>query len=142
MCLRLYARSGIIVTDKLAPKPVKWVASSKKDLCALPDEVRESFGYAIYLAQLGEKHPDTKPLKGFGGAGVLEVVDNFDGDTYRAVYTVKFVGVIYVLHAFMKKSKKGIETSEQDKKLISERLKTATKDYERTNRPLAKKDGK
>ena len=74
----------------------------------MPDEVQDSLGYALLLAQLGEKHDDTKPLKGFKGAGVLEVVDNFDGDTYRAVYTVRFESAVYVLHVFQKKSKSGI----------------------------------
>jgi phage-related protein len=84
-------------------KPLEWIASSKKDLKAMPDEVQDSVGYALLLAQLGEKHDDTKPLKGFKGAGVLEVVDNFDGDTYRAVYTVRFESAVYVLHVFQKR---------------------------------------
>ncbi len=75
-------------------------------------------GYALYLAQCGEKHPDAKPLKGFKGAVILEVVEDFDTDTYRAVYTVKFEGVVYVLHAFQKKSKRGIATPKQDIELI------------------------
>jgi phage-related protein len=83
----------------------------------------------LYLAQVGSKHPHTKPLKGFSGAGVLEIVDNFDGDTYRAVYTVKLAGVIYVLHAFQKKSKQGIATPQQDIELIKERLKRAEEHY-------------
>ena len=86
-------------------------------------------GYALYLAQCGDKHPATKPLKGFKGAGVLEVVEDFDGDTYRAVYTVKFAGVIYVLHAFQKKSKQGIATPKQDIDLIEARLKRAKEHY-------------
>lgn len=86
-------------------------------------------GYALDLAQHGEKHPDAKPLKGFKGSGVLEVVDNFDGDTYRAIYTVKFAGFVYLLHAFQKKSKHGIATSQQDVELIKKRLKKAQEDY-------------
>ena len=89
-------------------------------------------GYALYLAQCGEKHPLAKPLKGFKRAGVIEVVENFDGDTYRAVYTVKLAGVVYVLHAFQKKSKKGIATPKQDIELIEARLKRA-KEYHSAN---------
>src|SRR5574342_403503 len=88
-----------------SPKPLVWVGSCKEDLRAFPEEVRRVMGYALYLAQVGGKHPDAKPLRGFASAGVLEVVDDFDGDTYRAVYTVKLRGVVYALHAFQKKSK-------------------------------------
>ena len=87
-------------------------------------------GYALYFAQLGDKHPAAKVLKGFGGAGVLEVVEDHDGDTYRAVYTVKFAGAVYVLHAFQKKSKTGIKTPKPVLDLIKERLKLAEKDHE------------
>jgi len=85
----------------------------------------DTFGFAIFQAQIGGRHPDAKPLKGFGGAGVLEVVEDFDGDTYRAIYTVKFASVVYVLDAFQKKSKQGIKTSKQDIKRIEGRLKLA-----------------
>jgi phage-related protein len=88
-------------------------------------------GYALYRSQCGEKHPDAKPLKGFKGAGVLEVVEDFDGDTYRAVYTVKFEGVVYVIHAFQKKSKQGIATPKQDIELIEARLKRAKEHYKK-----------
>ncbi len=81
-------------------KPLLWVASSKKDLMTLPSEVQDVFGYALHLAQQGRKHEQAKPLKGFGGAGVLEVVEDFKSDTYRAVYTVKFGHTVYVLHCF------------------------------------------
>ena len=113
-------------------KPLEWIASSKKDLKAMPDEVQDTVGYALLLAQLGEKHDDTKPLKGFKGAGVLEVVDNFDGDTYRAVYTVRFESAVYVLHVFQKKSKSGIATPKQEIELIENRLKVA-QEHHRTN---------
>ena len=86
-------------------------------------------GYALYLAQMGDKHPDAKPLKGFGGTGVLEVVDDHDGETYRAVYTVKFVGVVYTLHTFQKKSKRGRATSRRDMDLIQARLQWAQDHY-------------
>ncbi len=82
-------------------------------------------GYALDAAQLGVKHPDAKPLAGFGGAGILEVVDDFAGDTYRAVYTVRFSGAVYVLHAFQKKSKRGIKTPQKELDLVKERLKRA-----------------
>jgi phage-related protein len=82
-------------------------------------------GYALYFAQIGDKHPSAKPLKGFGSAGVLEVIEDHDGDTYRAVYTVKFSGAVYVLHAFQKESKSGIKTPQQTIALIKERLKLA-----------------
>ena len=95
----------------LTPKPLFWLGSTQDDLRAFPQEVRQVMGYALYLAQMGEKHSDAKPLKGFGGAGVLEVVDDHAGDTYRAVYTVKFADVVYVLHAFQKKSRRGSATS-------------------------------
>ncbi len=86
-------------------------------------------GYALYRAQIGEKHRNAKPLKGFGGAGVLEIVADHVGDTFRAVYTVKFASVIYVLHVFQKKSKSGIKTSTEDVKLIQRRLNAAEADY-------------
>jgi phage-related protein len=110
-------------------KPVEWVGSSLEDLKDFPQEVQQVVGYALYLAQCGEKHPSAKPLKGFKGAGVLEVVENFDGDTYRAVYTVILAGVIYVLHAFQKKSKQGIATPQQDIELIEARLKRSKEHY-------------
>lgn len=81
-------------------KKVLWMGSSLKDLSRFPGEVKETFGHGIYLAQRGEKHEDAKPLTGFGGAGVLELVESFDGDAYRAVHTVKLGGFVYVLHAF------------------------------------------
>src|SRR5579863_5572557 len=98
----------------IAKKPCEFVGSSKEDLSAMPDDVKETLGFVIFKAQCGEKDPSAKPLKGFGGAGVLEVVENFDRDTYRAVYTVKFAGVVYVLHAFQKKSKRGRATPQHD----------------------------
>jgi phage-related protein len=111
-------------------RTLRWVGSAKKDLVALPEEVRHEFGYALYLAQVGDKHQNAKPLRGFGGAGVLEVVEDFDGDTFRAVYTVRFSEAVYALHVFQKKSKHGIETSKQDIELIAARLKRAAQDHE------------
>lgn len=92
-------------------------------------------GYALYLAQEGDKHPDAKPLKGFGGASVLEIVDEYDGDTYRAVYTVRLAEVVYVLHAFQKKSKKGSKTPKADIALIKERRRRAKEHHEEMRKP-------
>jgi phage-related protein len=110
-------------------KSIEWISSSLSDLRKFPEEVQKVMGFALYLSQLGQKHQDAKPLKGFQGSSVLEVVDDFDGDTYRAVYTVKFEGIIYVLHAFQKKSKQGIATPKQDIELIEARLKRAREHY-------------
>ncbi|WP_203234799.1 type II toxin-antitoxin system RelE/ParE family toxin [Modicisalibacter coralii] len=106
-----------------AIKPLYWVASSKKDLLTMPEDVQDVFGYALHQAQIGKKHSQTKPLKGFGSAGVLEVVEDYQGDTYRAVYTVKFQGAVYVLHCFQKKSSSGIATPKPDLDKIRDRLK-------------------
>jgi phage-related protein len=110
-------------------KPLIWVASCKKDLLSFPQEVVDVMGYALGLAQEGGKHPGAKLLRGFKGGGVLEVVDDFDGDTYRAVYTVKFEGAVFALHAFQKKSKKGRETPKADMEKIQTRLMAAEKLY-------------
>lgn len=106
-------------------KPVEWIASSLKDLKEMPEDVRRFFGVALFMAQAGGKHPDAKPLKGFSGAGVLEIVEDHDGDTYRAVYTVRFADVVYVLHVFQKKSKTGIATPQAEIEKIKARLKMA-----------------
>jgi len=111
------------------PKPVHWIGSSKEDLKAFPADVRWRVGGALWDAQIGEKAPFAKPLKGFGGAGVLEIVDDFDGDAYRAVYTVRFAGIDYVLHAFQKKSRRGIATPRRELNLIAARLKRAREEY-------------
>ena len=110
-------------------KPVKWIGSAKKDLDKLPADVQDVFGHAIDLAQAGGKHPDAKPFRG-QGAGVMEVVEDFSGDTYRAVYTVRFASWVYVLHCFQKKSVTGIKTPQPDLDLIDRRLKAAAADYE------------
>ena len=100
--------------SKQARKPVKWVSSAKRDLDAMPEDVKDVFGHAIDLAQAGGKHQDAKVMTGFGSAGVLEVVEDHQGDTFRAVYTVKFAGWVYVLHCFQKKSQSGIATPKPD----------------------------
>lgn len=114
------------------PKPLHWVGSSLDDIRALPDDMKDVFGFALHVAQLGEKHPDAKPLKGFGGAGVLEVRANagVDGSTYRAVYTVRLPRAVYVLHVFQQKSKSGIATPQRELDKIGARLKLATRHHE------------
>ena len=111
-------------------KPVKWVGSSKRDLVSMPEDVKDVFGHAIDLAQAGGKHRDAKVLSGFGSAGVIEVVEDHHGDTYRSVYTVKFAGWVYVLHCFQKKSKSGIATPQPDLDLIALPLKAARADFD------------
>ena len=111
--------------DDLEPKELVWIGSSRKDLKDFPIAVRRAFGIALYAAQIGEWPPDAKPLKGFGGTGVLEIIEDHRGDTYRAVYTVRFAAKVYVLHVFQKKSKHGISTPQRDIDLIKERLKKA-----------------
>lgn len=115
-------------------KPVRWVGSSRKDLRSFPAQVRRDIGQALYAAQCGEEYPSVKALKGFGGRSVLEIVACEAGGTYRAVYTVRFQDAIYVLHAFLKKSKKGIATPRREIDLIKQRLAAAEQDYrERQN---------
>lgn len=106
-------------------KPLYWMGSSKADLLDLPEEAVDTFGYALYLAQTGQKHPQAKPLKGFGSAGVLEVVEDWKGDTFRTVYTVRFAQAIFVLHVFQKKSKIGIATPKKDLAMVTDRLRRA-----------------
>ena len=113
------------------PKPVRWLGDSRAELVGFPEDVRRRVGVALWEAQKGGKAPYAKPLKGFAGAGVLEVVDDHDGDTYRAVYTVRFAGLVYVLHVFQKKSRSGIATPKPEMELIERRLRRASEDYER-----------
>ncbi|WP_293663204.1 type II toxin-antitoxin system RelE/ParE family toxin [Rhodoferax sp. OV413] len=109
-------------------KPLHWVGSAKKDLLALPEEVIDDFGYALGAVQLGATPAQAKPWKG-EGPGVLELVENHRGDTFRAVYTVRFDKAVYVLHCFQKKSPSGIKTAQSDIDLIHERLKLAQQHY-------------
>jgi phage-related protein len=106
-------------------KPLAWVGSAKRDLLALPEEVIDAFGYALYVAQTGRKHEKAKALHGFGSAGILEIVEDWQGNAYRAVYTVRFSAAVFVLHVFQKKSKRGIATPRHDVELIRVRLKVA-----------------
>lgn len=106
-------------------KPLFWLGSSKKDLLGLPVAVRKLFGHALDTAQRGEQHEAAKVLKGFGSAGVLEIVEDDTGGTYRTVYTVRFTEAVFVLHVFQKKSKRGIETPKPDMDIIRQRMKAA-----------------
>ena len=113
------------MTDEPSLKPVTWVGTSLKDLREFPEAVQDHMGYALYVAQRGGKHQDAKVLSGFGGAGVVEVIKDHRGDTFRAVYTLRYAGSVYVLHAFQKKSKTGRETPRRDIELIKQRLREA-----------------
>jgi len=132
--LAFYTRLGINAamarrSDYPGEKPLHWVGSSKRDFLAFPEPVQSDMGYALGLAQLGGKHPHAKPWKG-EGPGVFEVVESHDGDAYRAIYTVRFEGAVYVLHAFQKKSPSGIRTASGDVELVHERLRRAREDHE------------
>jgi phage-related protein len=133
--LRGYAKQGIMHmatnrdADKRRPRPVFWVASSRKDLRKFPKAVRQTVGQALFDAQTGGKHPDAKPLRGFHGAGVLEVTASADRGTYRVVYIVKFSGAVYVLHAFQKKSKRGSKVPAEEIEKVKARLKEAEKHH-------------
>ena len=113
------------MTDEPSLTPVIWVGKSLKDLRAFPEAVQDHMGYALYVAQRGGKHQDAKVLSGFGGAGVLEIIKDHRSDTFRAVYTLRYAGSVYVLHAFQKKSKTGRETPRRDIELIKQRLRQA-----------------
>jgi phage-related protein len=113
------------MTDEPTLRPVIWVGSSRRDLRQFPEPVQDHMGYALYVAQQGGRHRDTKVLSGFGGAGVVEVMKDFRGDTFRAVYTLRHEGAVYVLHAFQKKSKTGRATPLRDMQLIRQRLREA-----------------
>jgi phage-related protein len=117
-------------TPEPKPTPVRWVASSKNDLSAFPAPAKLRVGGALWDAQIGKKSPWAKALKGFGDAGVLEIVTDADGNAFRTVYAVRFADVVYVLHAFQKKSRRGIATPKADLDLIATRLKRAKEDYD------------
>ncbi len=115
-------------------KPIVWMGSSRADLSSFPEQVRRDIGHALYTAQQGDTDPSAKPLKGFGGASVMEIIDRHDTNTYRAVYTVQFARRIYLLHAFQKKSKTGRATPQKDINVIRLRLAGAERHYkERQN---------
>jgi phage-related protein len=109
-------------------RPLLWVASSKRDYDQFPARVQETMGFELFLAQTGQHPPSAKPLRGLG-SGTVELIEDFAGDTYRAVYTVRFAVAIYILHAFKKKSKRGRKTPQSDIDLIRRRLTEAERDY-------------
>jgi phage-related protein len=117
------------MSETLKLKPVVWIGSSKADFLEFPEEVKDLVGYALYVAQQGGKHPDAKPLQGFGGAGILEVLADHRGDTFRTIYTVRLAGIVYILHAFQKKSKSGIRTPKAEIDLLKARLKRAEQEH-------------
>ena len=121
-------------------KPVIWIASTKHDLKSLPEEIGDRFGYALWIAQTGNAHPHAKALKGFGDASVIEIIEDWQGNTYRAVYTVRFGDAVYVLHVFQKKSRRGAETPKADIDLIKKRLRDAKAIHEAL-RKQEKSDG-
>ena len=118
------------MADTSQPKPLFWIASTRDDLREFPNEVRQIIGYGLYLAQMGDKHLNAKPLKGFGDAGTLEIVADHDGDTYRAVYTIRFADAVYALHVFQKKSRRGVVTPKREIERIRGRLRQAQAHYE------------
>ncbi|HET9743486.1 MAG TPA: type II toxin-antitoxin system RelE/ParE family toxin [Terriglobales bacterium] len=115
-------------TQAPGEKPLFWLGAAKRDLLDFPENVRDEIGAALSVAQFGGKHGAVKPWKG-QGPGVLEIVEDYRGDTYRAVYTVRFEGAVYVLHAFQKKSPKGIKTALRDIHLVEQRLRAAQEHY-------------
>jgi phage-related protein len=130
LCLEWHIRVSKRMEMRFNPKPVRWIGNSRDDLKKFPRGVQRRVGGALWEAQIGRKAPFAKPLRGFGGASVLEIVDDFDGDTYRAVYTIRFAHMVYVLHAFQKKSRRGIGTPKSELELIEQRLTRARRDYE------------
>ncbi|MGD2155204.1 MAG: type II toxin-antitoxin system RelE/ParE family toxin [Gemmatimonadales bacterium] len=117
------------MTGSTPLKPLRWVGSSRKDLKRFPEEVRDVLGRALLDTQFGERPADARPLKGFVGASVLEITDDFRGDTYRIVYTVRFPGTVYVLHAFKKKSKRGAKTPRREMELVRKRHRAAERHF-------------
>jgi phage-related protein len=127
--LHLNARSGMLsvqVRSRMeTPRRLVWIGTSREDLKQFPDEVQDEMGYGLFLAQRGEKHHRAKPLRVFGGAATLEMISDYRSDTYRAVYTVGLSQAVYVLHAFQKKSKRGVSTPRAELNLIRQRLREA-----------------
>jgi phage-related protein len=109
----------------MSQRQLVFIGSSQDDPRSFPEDVKDVVGYALWRAQIGEKHPSAKPLRGFGGAGVIEISDEHSGDAYRVVYSVWLTGVVYVLHAFKKKSTRGIATPRQHFDMVKKRLKDA-----------------
>ena len=113
------------MNDEPSLKPLVWIGSSRRDLRGFPNMVQDHMGYALYVAQQGGKHREAETLTGFGGAGVVEIIKDYRGDTFRAVYTLRYAGAVFVLHAFQKKSKTGRETPRRDMELIKQWLREA-----------------
>ena len=130
------------MSDPILEKPLFWIGRSYDDLVAFPEDVRRTFGYALGMAQQGGKYVDAKPLHGFGGAGVVEIIEDHRGDTFRCVYTTRLAGVVYVLHAFQKKSKSGIQTPKQEIELVRERLKRAEEHHRQWTEEMNNKETK
>ncbi len=121
-----------MIRDGAEPKPLIWRATAKADFMAFPATVQREMGYALFLAQMGKRHPImAKTLKGFGGGTVMEIRESHHGDAYRAVYTVRHADAIYVLHAFQKKSKKGVATPKADMELVRKRWADLIADMEK-----------
>jgi phage-related protein len=127
LCCKKYTKFGILLNKR--ERKLEYIASSKKDLENLPEAVKEVFIHGFELALIGEKHPDAKPMKSFGNAGLLEIREQYKGDAYRAMYTVRFEKAVYVLHVFKKKSKSGIATPKKEIELIKTRLKMSESHY-------------
>ncbi len=122
MACQVWHVAYIVAGEGRKLRSLVWMGGSREDLKRFPDEVQDEMGYGLFAAQAGEKHPRAKPLKGFAGAGILEMISDHRGNTYRAVYTVRLMHAVYVLHAFQKKSKRGIGTPKRDLELIRQRL--------------------
>ena len=128
--MTFHPKNGILdEVEMRPPRPLLWIGSSRKDLKCFPSRVQDVMGRALLDAQFGDKHPNAKPLRGFGGAGVLEMVDDCAGDTYRTVYTVRFLKAVYVPHAFQKKSTQGISTPKHEIDFVRERFRAAEEHY-------------
>ena len=115
-------------------KELIWISSSKKDLLKFSDDIVQSMGYGLYIAQKGGQAENTKALKGFGGANVIEIIDSDASGTYRVVYCVKMAEVVFVLNVFQKKSKHGIKTPQEEILLVKSRLKLAEEIYKERNK--------
>jgi phage-related protein len=125
----LYEITYSMHMERTPLKPLLWMGSSQDAIRTLPEDVQDEIGYALYQVQCGGTPRSAKPLKGFPGASVLEIVEDFDTNTYRAVYTVRFAGVVYVLHVFQKKSRRGIATPQGELDLVKRRLAQAEAHY-------------
>jgi phage-related protein len=123
-----------VVAKMVPPREVVWIGSSLGDLKSFPDIVKQTMGFALFQAQCGGKHLQAKALKGFKGGGVLEVIEDYDGDTYRMMYTVRFSDAVYVLHSFQKKAKRGIKTPKHEMDIVEARLKIAAELHESRQR--------